>query len=460
MTSVAIHNPWDGSVVGEVPLSGPAELEAAIGRAVAAFEVLRALPRHARADILSRAATIVEDRAEALAVQLVHESGKPLRFARAELARTAFTLRIGAHEALRLAGTEVPIDVDSRGNGRIAMTRWVPKGPIAGFSPFNFPLNLVAHKLSPAIAVGASMVLKAAPQSPLSAFSLQGILREAGLPDGAFEVVHCAPEVAEAMVRDDRLKVLSFTGSDRVGWYLKSIAGRKAVLLELGGNAACVVDETADLPSAIGPIVTGAFAQAGQICIKVQRLIVTKTVYDDVLERVVSATKALAVGDPMDPKTLVGPLIDQGHAGRVCEWIAEAERGGAGRLCGGERNGAVVSPAVMTGVPRGCRLYRDEVFGPVLSVEKADDWQDALARANDTRFGLQAGVFTRDLGRAMAAFERLDVGGVMVNDVPTFRVDSMPYGGTKDSGAGREGVAYAMRELAEERLLVLKWEPV
>lgn len=452
---VAIRSPWDGAVVGEVPLTDPEALELAISRATRAFEVMRELPRHARSQILSRAAALVEDRAEALATQVVRESGKPLRFARAEVTRTALTLRLGAHEALRLAGGEIPMDTDPRGNGRLAVTRWVPKGPIAGLAPFNFPLNLVAHKVAPAIAVGTTMVLKAAPQSPLSAFALAELLREAGLPDGALEVVHCPPDVAERMVRDDRLKVLSFTGSDRVGWYLKSIAGRKAVLLELGGNAACLIDETADLAAAIPPIVTGAFAQGGQICIKVQRLIATSEVYEATLAAVIAAARAVPCGDPMDPATVVGPLIDEGHAARVLEWIDEAVAGGATLHCGGERHGAVVTPAVMSGVPRDTRLFRDEVFGPVLCVERADGWDDALTRANDTRFGLQAGVFTRDLGRALKAFSRLEVGGVIVGDVPTFRVDSMPYGGTKDSGMGREGVAAAMRELAEERLLVL-----
>ncbi len=456
MTVERVLSPWDGSVVGEVAVTDAAGLEAATTRAVAAFDVMRRLPRHERSAILSRAAELVTERAEALAVQVVRESGKPLRFARAEVGRTAFTLRLGASECLRFGGDEVPIDVDPRGNGRLGLTRWVPKGPVAAFSPFNFPLNLVAHKVSPAIAVGTSMVLKAAPQSPLSAFAFAAILADAGLPSGAFEVVHCAPTVAEAMVRDDRLKVLSFTGSDRVGWMLKSIAGRKSVLLELGGNAACIVDGTADLDRAIPAIALGAFGQSGQVCIKVQRLIVTEDTWDAVLGLIVAATVELPCGDPMAAETVVGPLIDEGHARRVTDWVQDAVRRGATLHCGGERRGNVVTPAVLSGVDPSCALYRDEVFGPALVVERASDFEDALRRANESRFGLQAAVFTRDLGRALAAFDRLDVGGVIINDVPTFRVDSMPYGGVKDSGLGREGVAAAMRELAEPRLLVMR----
>ncbi|MBT9555060.1 MAG: aldehyde dehydrogenase family protein [Myxococcales bacterium] len=451
-----VRSPWDDSVVGEVRVTDAVGLEVAMTRAVAAFEVMRRLPRHARSAILQRAAELVTERADALAVQVVRESGKPLRFARAEVARTAFTLKLGASESLRFGGDEVPIDVDPRGDGRLGLSRWVPKGPIAAFSPFNFPLNLVAHKLSPAIAVGTSVVLKAAPQSPLSAFTLAALLAEAGLPDGALEVVHCPPGVAEAMVRDERLKVLSFTGSDRVGWMLKSIAGRKSVLLELGGNAACIVDGTADLDRAIPAIALGAFGQAGQVCIKVQRVIVTEDAWDAVLERLVAATRALPCGDPMDPETVVGPLIDEGHARRVVDWVQDAVQRGATLHFGGERQGTLVNPAVLSNVDPSCALYRDEVFGPALVVERATDFEDALRRANQSRYGLQAGVFTRDLSRALAAFDRLDVGGVIINDTPTFRVDSMPYGGVKDSGLGREGVASAMRELAEPRLLVMR----
>jgi acyl-CoA reductase-like NAD-dependent aldehyde dehydrogenase len=332
----------------------------------------------------------------------------------------------------------------------------VPRGPVAAISPFNFPLNLIAHKLAPAVAVGTSVVLKPPPQCPLTGHVLADIMVEAGLPPEALSVLHCPPDVAQRMVEDERMKVLSFTGSDVVGWRLKALAGKKQVLLELGGNAPCVVDEGVDIESVLAPIVAGAWANAGQVCIKVQRIYVHRTMYPDFLRQFVAATKAVACGDPMDEATVVGPLIEPQHVARVLSWIREAADGGAKLHCGGEARGPVVLPTVLTDVTEEMRVCRDEVFGPVTVVEPFDHFDAAIAACNRSRFGLQAGVFTRDIGRAMRAYRELEYGGVIINDVPTFRVDNFPYGGSKDSGFGREGVRSAMEELTEPKVLVLR----
>ncbi len=327
---------------------------------------------------------------------------------------------------------------------------------MAAIAPFNFPLNLVAHKLAPAIAVGTSVVLKPAPQAPLSALELAAILAEAGLPAGALSVVPCEPSRAQRLVEDERLKVLSFTGSDSVGWHLKSLAGKKQVQLELGGNAPCIVDEGTDLDAALDSILLGAWAFAGQVCIKVQRVYVHASLFDAFLERFVSATQALACGDPLDESTIVGPLIDRHHVQRVLDWIEEAVTAGATLHCGGRAQGSIVLPTVLSGVDPAQRVCADEVFGPVTVVERFETFDEALALCNAGRFGLQAGVFTPDLGRALRAHRELEFGGVLINDAPTFRVDSFPYGGTKDSGLGREGVRAAMSELCESKVLVLR----
>jgi acyl-CoA reductase-like NAD-dependent aldehyde dehydrogenase len=350
----------------------------------------------------------------------------------------------------------MPIDLEPRAEGRLCLYQRVPRGPVAAISPFNFPLNLAAHKLSPAVAVGASTVLKPPPQCPLTGHVLGELFDAAGLPPGGLNVVHCPPEVAQRMVEDPRLKVLSFTGSDAVGWKLKAVAGKKQVLLELGGNAPCVVDETADLDRALPLIVTAAWGNAGQVCIKVQRLFVHASRYGEFLERFIEETRKVRCGDPLDEETVVGPMIEKAHVERVQDWIDEARRGGATLHCGGEAQGQIVTPAVITGARDEMRICKDEVFGPVTVVEPFQTFDEVLARCNAGRFGLQAGVFTSDLGRALQAFRTLDYGGVIVNDVPTFRVDNFPYGGVKDSGFGREGVRFAVEELTEPRVLVLR----
>ncbi len=451
-----VVSPYDGSAVGEVAVGAAADIDAAIAAAARAFELTRRMPTHERVRILEATAAALRERAEELARLMAREGGKPLRFGRAEVARAVVTFSLAAAECRSALGEVLPIDLEPRSEGRLCLTTRVPRGPVAALSPFNFPLNLVAHKLAPAIAVGASVVLKPPPQCPLTAFELSAILEQSGLPAGALNVVHCPPEVAQRMVEDERIKVLSFTGSDAVGWRLKSLSGKKQVLLELGGNAPCVIDETVDLDAVLDPVLTGAWAQAGQVCIRIQRLYVHSSRFERFLERFVARTREIVCGDPLDERTVVGPLIEPKHVARVLSWIREAVDGGARLHCGGEARGPVVLPTVLTGVKPQMRVCREEVFGPVTVVEPFETFEQALRLCNATRFGLQAGVFTRDLGRALQAFRELDYGGVMINEIPTFRVDSFPYGGTKDSGLGREGVRYAMAELTEPRVLVAR----
>lgn len=454
-----VRNPFDGTPVAEVCVGGPAELDDAIAAADEAFPAFRRLPTHRRAAILQSTAETLEDRLEALAELMARESGKPIRFCRGEVRRAVVTFRLGAAEAMRFGGEVMPIDLEERAEGRLCLYERVPRGPVAAISPFNFPLNLIAHKLSPAIAVGAPVVLKPPPQCPLLGHELGSILAESGLPKGALNVVHCAPETAQRMVEDERIKVLSFTGSDVVGWKLKEIAGKKQVLLELGGNAPCVVDRGVDLAAVMAPLVAASWANAGQVCIKVQRILVHASAYEEFLERFVQATLEVVCGDPLDPNTVVGPLIEAKHVTRVLEWVEEAVQGGAVLHCGGKAEGQLVLPTVLTKVKPGMRVCKDEVFGPVTVIEPFQTFEEALASCNASRFGLQAGVFTHDVGRALQAWRELEYGGIMINDVPTFRVDNFPYGGSKDSGFGREGVRFAMEEMTEPKVLVMRGMP-
>ncbi len=454
-----ITSPWNGEPVGEVCVASSTDVDDAIAAASVAFETTRRMPTHQRVSILEGTAHRLSARTEELATLMARESGKPIRFCRGEVRRAVVTFTLGAVEARSLGGEVIPIDLEERAEGRTCFTMRVPRGPVAAISPFNFPLNLIAHKLSPAIAIGASTVLKPPPQCPLTGHVLGDILAEAGLPDGALNVVHCIPENAQRLVEDPRLAVLSFTGSDTVGWKLKSLAGKKQVLLELGGNAPCIVDEETDLEAIMPSIVTGSWANAGQVCIKVQRILVHRSSFASFLERFVAATRPLRCGDPMDESTVVGPLIEPKHVDRVLEWIREATDGGATLHCGGKAEGPVVLPTILTGTHSDMRVCKDEVFGPVTLVEPFERFEDAIAVCNASRFGLQAGVFTRELGHAMTAIRELEYGGVMINDVPTFRVDNFPYGGSKDSGFGREGVRYAMEEMTEPKVIVMRAPP-
>jgi glyceraldehyde-3-phosphate dehydrogenase (NADP+) len=451
-----IRSPYDQSPVGEVAVGGASDMDAAIEAAVAAFDVTRRSPTHERVRVLEQAARLLEQRAAEIAELMAREAGKPIRYCRGEVARAVVTFSLAASECRRLGGEVLPIDLEARAEGRLCVVTRVPRGPVAAISPFNFPLNLVVHKLAPAIAVGASVVLKPPPQCPLTSYALADVLDEAGLAPGALNVVHCPPDVAQRMVEDERMKVLSFTGSDVVGWRLKALAGKKQVLLELGGNAPCVIDEGVDLDAVLEPVLVGAWAHAGQVCIKVQRVYVHDSLHDRFLEAFVRRTRALRCGDPLDPETVVGPVIEPRHVERILAWVKEAVAAGATLHAGGEARGQVVLPTVLTGVPPDAKVCSEEVFGPVTVVERFSAFDEALEACNATRFGLQAGIFTPSLDRALRAFRELDYGGVMINDVPTFRVDNFPYGGTKDSGFGREGVRYAMEEMTEPKVLVLR----
>jgi glyceraldehyde-3-phosphate dehydrogenase (NADP+) len=450
-----VRSPFDGSDVGSVHRAGPVELEAALQVAERGFREMRALPAHRRAALLAGVAQGLRTRAEELARTIAREAGKPLRFARAEVSRAVVTFELAASAVRQERGEVLPLDLEPRGEGRLCVATRVPRGPVLAITPFNFPLNLVAHKLAPAIAIGASVILKPAPQAPLTAFLLSDLLDAAGLPGDALSIVPCEPAQAETLVRDERTKVLSFTGSDRVGWHLKSIASKKQVLLELGGNAPCVLDEGIELAPLIEPLLLSAYGYAGQVCVKAQRFFVHESLYARFVADFAAGARALACGDPLDERTFVGPLIDARAVARVQQWIEEARAAGAVIHCGGEAERAVLRPTLLSGVPAEAKLSCEEIFGPVAIVEPFARFEDALARANSTRFGLQASVFTPRLDHALLAHRALDYGAVLVNEVPSFRIDNFPYGGTKDSGFGREGVRYAMDEMSEWKTLVL-----
>ncbi len=433
-----------------------ADLDAAIAAAEAGFAAMKAMPRHARRDLLVRIVDAMTRERAALGAELAQSCGKPIGQALGEVDRAIMTFSLAADETRRFAGEMIPLDIDPRTVGYTGMVHRFPVGPISAITPFNFPLNLLAHKVAPAIAVGSALVVKPPPQCPQMAFRLGQIMAECGLPAGAYNVVHLPIPVAEGLATDPRFAMLTFTGSPTVGWHLKNVAGKKKVCLELGGNAAAVVHEDAgDLDWVAQRLALGAFAYAGQVCIKVQRVLVHQPIYEKFVQKFVAATAALVCGDPMDPKTIVGPMIDSGAADRVQAWTAEAVAAGAEVLLAGTRNGNVLSPGLLANVPRNAKASCREVFGPVSIVAPYRDFGDALALVNDSDFGLQAGVFTHDVNRIFAAFNTLETGGVIANDFPTLRVDNYPYGGVKDSGFGREGVRYAMEEMSEPRMLVL-----
>ena len=453
--TVEIRSPFDGAPVAVVHRAGPQEVEDAIARAVAAFELTRHLPSWRRAEILDRIAGGIAERRDELARTIALEAGKPIRAARAEAERAAFTFSVAAEESKRIYGEIVPLDWLPGNEGRTAHIRRVPLGPIAGITPFNFPLNLVAHKVAPALAAGNPIVLRPASQTPLASLKLAEIVLEAGWPADGIAVVPCSTEVARPLVEDDRIKLLTFTGSPEVGWGLKSRAGRKRVTLELGGNAAVIVNADADVDYAAERIAWGGFVYAGQTCISVQRVYVHEAVYEDFVRKLLARVAALRVGDPLDEDTDVGPLIDLAAAERVEEWIEEAVAKGAEVLAGGARSGALWEPTVLAGLQENMRVSCEEVFAPVVGLTPFVDVRAAIDAAGRSRFGLQAGLFTNDMRVVEEAFDRLDVGGIMVNDVSTFRIDHMPYGGVKSSGLGREGLRYAIEEMTELKLLTL-----
>lgn len=451
-----VQSPFDGAPVAEVGVATESVVEAGIASVVRAFEVTRRAPTHERARWLARIAAGIDERASEIATLIARESGKPIRYARAEVARASTTFSLAAAEVRTQTGDVLPLDQAPGFEGRLCLSRRVPRGPVLAISPFNFPLNLVAHKLAPALAVGASVLLKPAAQSPLTAHVLSEIADAAGVPAGAFTVLHCASELGERMVRDPRLPVLSFTGSDSLGWRLKELVPKKQVVLELGGNAPCVVDAGVNLDLALGPMLDSAWANAGQVCIKAQRFFVHASLFDEFLSRFVAESRKVAVGDPLNEDTKVGPLIEARHVERVMRWVREAEASGAEICCGGRSEGQLVWPTVIRGTRPGMRVRDLEVFGPVSVVERVESFEQGLASANDSAYGLQASVFTDSLEHAMQAYETLEYGAVLINEVTTFRADNYPYGGSKNSGFGREGVRSAMQELTEPRVLVIR----
>jgi acyl-CoA reductase-like NAD-dependent aldehyde dehydrogenase len=433
-----------------------ADLDLAVAAAQDGFARMRAMPRHARRDLLTRVAEALSRDRQALAEELSRSCGKPIAQALGEVDRAVMTFSFAADEARRFGGEVIPLDVDPRTVGYTGLVHRFPVGPVSAITPFNFPLNLLAHKVAPALAVGSSLVVKPPPQCPQLAFRLGRLLGDCGVPPGAYNVLHLPIPVAERLATDPRFAMLTFTGSPTVGWHLKSIAGKKKVCLELGGNAAAIVHEDApDLDWVAQRLALGAFAYAGQVCIKVQRVLVHQPIYERFVRKFVDATAALPCGDPLDPKTVVGPMIDAAAADRVEAWTAEALDAGAEALLTCRRDRTLLTPGILARVPREAKVSCREVFGPVSIVAPYATWADAVAMVNDSDFGLQAGVFTRDINRVFAAFGGLELGGVVVNDFPTLRVDNFPYGGVKDSGFGREGVRYAMEEMSEPRMLVL-----
>jgi glyceraldehyde-3-phosphate dehydrogenase (NADP+) len=452
---VEIRNPHSGEVVGAVSFAGPAELERAVRAVVAAFEPMRRLAGHQRASLLAGVAERLRARREEFARSITAENGKPIKDSRGEVDRATATFAFAAEEAKRIPGEALPLDWLPGSEGRWGIVRRFPVGPVLAFTPFNFPLNLCAHKVAPALAAGCSILLKPAPGTPLTALRLGAVVREAGAPAGACTVAPCDNELAPGLVEDERFAAFSFTGSGRVGWALKGRAGRKRVTLELGGNAALIVHRDADLEAAVRRTLVGGFSYSGQTCISVQRVYAHRAVFDAYLEKLVAGVRALKVGDPFDETVSVSSLIRPGEAERVVAWIEEARGGGARVLVGGTRQGSVVAPTVLTGTRPEMKVVCEEVFGPLVVVEPYEELDAALAAVNAGRYGLQAGIYTHDLRAAWRAFETLEVGAVMVNEVPTYRADHMPYGGVKESGLGREGVRYAIEELTEPRLLVL-----
>ena len=433
----------------------PEQYERAVQAAVSAFEATRRLPAYERSRALRELSAGIKDRREELGRIMAMEAGKPIRDALLEVDRAVFTTRIAAEEAERIGGEVMPLDLAPSSRDRVGITRRFPLGPVAGISPFNFPLNLALHKIAPAIAAGCSIVLKPASKDPLTMLAVTEIIDSVGLPDGAVSVLPMTRELGDRMVSDERFKLLTFTGSPSVGWRMKERAGKKKVVLELGGNAGVIVDETANLDWAVKRILVGGFGYAGQSCISVQRIFVHEAVAERFREQLVAGVKALKVGDPLDPSTDLGPMVDEANARRIASWVDEAVRQGGKLLTGGHADGAFFEPTVMEGVPSTAQVCSSEAFAPLVVLFTFSDFGEALRRINDSAFGLQSGVFTNDLGHAWQAFNELEVGGVIVNDISNYRIDHMPYGGVKDSGLGREGLRWSIEDMTELRIMVL-----
>jgi glyceraldehyde-3-phosphate dehydrogenase (NADP+) len=455
---LVIANPADPEKpAGSTFNATPEQYEEAVEAAVAAFATTRNLPAFERGAILRNISAGIKARREELGRLIALESGKPIRDALVEVDRAVLTFRLGAEEAERMFGEVIPLDLMPASKGRVGITRRFPIGPIAAISPFNFPLNLAAHKLSPAIASGNPIVLKPPSKDPLTMLTVAEIVEAAGAPAGSVSILPMTRELGDRMVADDRFKLLTFTGSPSVGWRMKERAGKKKVVLELGGNAGVIIDKSADLDWAVRRNLVGGFAYAGQVCISVQRMFIHEDVWDEFMGRFVDGAKGLKIGDPLDPQTDVGPMVDEHAASRTQGWVDEAIALGGKALLGGKANGNYFPPTVLTDVPPTAQVCSNEAFAPLVVAFPFRDFGDAIRGVNDSSFGLQTGVFTNDLAQAWQAFGELEVGGVIVNDVPTYRIDHMPYGGVKDSGQGREGLRWSIEDMTEIRIMVLAW---
>jgi acyl-CoA reductase-like NAD-dependent aldehyde dehydrogenase len=453
---LVVTNKFTGEPATRVAMADEKAIDQGIAAAAASAEEFARWPAYKRQEVLMHCVRRFEERADELAYSLCIEAGKPIRDSRGEVTRLIDTFRVAAEESVRIYGEVMPLDISARAANYRGMWKRVPLGPCSFISPFNFPLNLAAHKVAPAIAVGCPFVLKPASLTPLGAILIGEVLAETDLPEGSFSILPCRRDGADLFTTDERLKLLSFTGSPEVGWRLKSRAGKKKVVLELGGNAAVVVDEDADIEDAAERIIVGAFYQSGQSCIGVQRILIHESIYSELRDALVSKTTALPSGDPLLEETFIGPMISEKEAERLEGWILSAVEAGATLLCGGGREGAMLQPSLLEGVPKAEPLCAQEAFGPTAILSSFSDFDSALAEVNDSVFGLQAGIFTRDLYKAQRAWDTLEVGGVVIGDVPSWRVDNMPYGGVKDSGLGREGIRWAIEDMTEARLMVIR----
>jgi acyl-CoA reductase-like NAD-dependent aldehyde dehydrogenase len=454
-SEAVVNSAYDHNVIAVISEAGRDDVESAIEGAVQAFAITRHMTSQQRAKILHEIANVMEDRREEFARTICQEAAKPIKTARIEVDRAISTFKIAAEEATRIYGEYLPLDTLESTAGRWGIVKRFALGPVFAITPFNFPLNLVAHKIAPAIAAGCPIILKPAPQTPLSSLMLAEIIDNTSWPDGALAVMPMSNDNAGVLVADERIKLLTFTGSAAVGWQLKNRAGKKRVVLELGGNAGVIVHSDADLPFAVHRCIAGGFSYGGQTCISVQRILVHEPVFHRFLDQLVEGVRKLKCGDPMLESTDIPPLIREQDAVRVAQWISEAVAAGAKLLCGGKRNGSIVEPAVLTGTVPNMRVNCAEIFGPVVTVEPYETFEEALTSINHSDYGLQAGVMTRDAVLIQNAFDVLDVGAVIVGDVPSFRVDQMPYGGVKDSGLGREGLRYSIEDMTERKLMVM-----
>lgn len=457
---LCVYNKFTGELAAKTALADKEILEQAMQACVAAQAPLRRLSAYERSEVLEYCAQQLQQRREEIAQWIVTEVGKPVVYARVEVSRAIQTFKIAAMEALQPMGEVVAMDTTPDTKGYTGLWKRFPLGPCAFITPFNFPLNLVAHKIAPAIAAGCPFILKPADLTPVSALIIGDILSTTSLPAGTFSILPLMVEDAAPLITDERMKLLSFTGSAAVGWQLKQQAWRKRVVLELGGNAACVVDKDADLDDVAQRLVKAAFGQSGESCISVQRVFIHRDIYVALRDKLLLLTGQLGVGDPTLPNTVVGPMVSEKEASRVEHWLQSAVMHGAQLLCGGQRQGMVITPAILESVPESEAIYAEEAFGPVMLLAAFDDFSEVLQRVNASRYGLQAGVFTRDRHHVQMAFETLEVGGVIIGDTPTFRLEQMPYGGIKDSGVGREGVRFAMQDMTEMRLLVVAGQPL